>query len=69
MKKLNKANKLLINTETVRNLDTNQMQGVVAGAALADYSNSAQSAGPSLPGPSHSTQDIYFGGNVYVYGG
>ncbi len=53
MKKINKRNKLLINQETVRNMSEEQLQAT-EGGTLYNYSTVANSAGPSLPGPSRS---------------
>jgi hypothetical protein len=65
VKKINKRNKLLINQETVRNMSEEQLRAT-EGGTLYVYTESANSAGPSLPGPSRS-DSAYIGYNVYVY--
>jgi hypothetical protein len=51
MKKNTKANRLLLNKETVRNMTTTQL-GSARGGALAMYSGGCNSGGVSVPGPS-----------------
>ena len=63
MKKINK--KLLVNQETVRNMSEDQLQATEGGTLLY-YTAGANSAGPSLPGPSRSDSGAYL--NIQVYG-
>jgi len=67
VKKINKRNKLLINQETVRNMSEEQL-AKTEGGTLLYYTGStvANSAGPSIPGPSRSDSG-YIAINVYGY--
>jgi len=65
MKKTNK--KLLVNQETVRNMSSEQLSQTEGGTlALYNGSTVANSAGPSIPGPSRSDSG-FVGINVNAY--
>jgi hypothetical protein len=66
VKKTNKNGKLLLKTETVRELSANQLHAVAGGTNI--YGASAEVA-PSRVGPSKDTQIQLNLNFAYVYGG